>query len=78
MQYFLGLYEYLSTAEVPHELQQAATEVLQDSDGTLFDRERKRFEQLADRAEELIVRHVARETLAEMKTYLARSVRSSG
>ena len=56
------------------ELREAAEDVLEESEGTLFDRERKTFETLADRSEDLIVRHVVREVLAELKPYLARSV----
>lgn len=70
--YFLSLYDFLTTTEVPHELQQAAREVIDASEGTLFDRERKQYQQLADRADELIVRHITRETLGEMKQYLAK------
>ena len=70
--FFLSLYEFVTTAEVPRELEQAAREVLDESEGTLFDREKKQYQQLADRADELIVRHIVRETLAEMKQYLAK------
>lgn len=46
--------------------------MLAASEGALFDGARKEYERLASRADELIVRHVVREVLAEMKAYLAR------
>jgi hypothetical protein len=46
--------------------------VLDASEGTLFDAVRKNFEKQADRSEELVVRHVVREILGELKSYLGR------
>lgn len=48
--------------------------VMDASEGTLFDAVRKDFEKQADRSEELVVRHVVREILGELKAYLGRSV----
>lgn len=50
----------------------AAEEVVDNSDGTVFDREKKTFEDLADRSEDLIVRHCTREVLGELKPYLSK------
>lgn len=71
-QFFLTLYDYLVSNPPPDELKPLAMAVLSESDGTLFDRERKEFEKLADRAEDLIVRHCVREVLHELKAYLAK------
>jgi hypothetical protein len=68
----LTLYDYLSSNASAPDLQPLAQAVLAESEGTLFDRERKAFETLADRSEDLIVRHVVREVLGELKTYLGR------
>ncbi|BGP53378.1 hypothetical protein JCM8202v2_000937 [Rhodotorula sphaerocarpa] len=72
--FFLTLYEYLSTAvatpgRLDDELQGTAEDVLDNSEGTVFDRERAAFENLAERIEELIVRHAAREVINELKAY---------
>ncbi|GAA5982642.1 hypothetical protein JCM5350_002133 [Sporobolomyces pararoseus] len=82
--FYLHLYEYLQTSisqdndklsdtdtdsEYYREL---VEEVLDNSDGTLFDREKKNFQDLADRSEELIVRHCTREVLNELKPYLTK------
>jgi hypothetical protein len=76
-QFFLTLYEYLSTAlstpgRLDDDLQEAAEDVLDNSEGTVFDRERSTFENLAERSEELIVRHAAREVINELKPYFSR------
>lgn len=78
-QFFLTLYEYLSTAvatpgRLDDELQGAAEDVLDNSEGTVFDRERAAFENLAERSEELTVRHAAREVINELKAYFNKSV----
>ncbi|GAA5876838.1 hypothetical protein JCM3774_000787 [Rhodotorula dairenensis] len=75
--FFLTLYEYLSTAastpgRLDDDLQEAAEDVLDNSEGTVFDRERSAFENLAERSEELIVRHAAREVINELKPYFSR------
>ncbi|KAM0792870.1 hypothetical protein ACM66B_002633 [Microbotryomycetes sp. NB124-2] len=70
--FFLGLYDYLTSMGAPDDLQTAAKELLSSSEGTLFDRERVVFEQLADRSEDLIVRHCVREVLGDLKPYLGR------
>ncbi|SGY67893.1 BQ5605_C004g02822 [Microbotryum silenes-dioicae] len=70
--FFLELYENVKTQGVPYALELVAKDVLERSEGTLFDRERRTFEALADRAEDLIVKHVAREVLGELKAYLAK------
>lgn len=71
-QFFLTLYDYLVSNPPPDELKPLAMAVLGESEGTLFDRERKEFEKLADRSEELIVRHCVREVLHDLKPYLAK------
>ena len=55
-----------------NDLQEAAEDVLDNSEGTVFDRERSTFENLAERSEELIVRHAAREVINELKPYFSR------
>ncbi|SCV72603.1 BQ2448_4140 [Microbotryum intermedium] len=70
--FFLELYEHVKTKGTPYSLGLVAKAVLDASEETLFDRERKTFESLADRAEDLIVKHVAREVLGELKAYLAK------
>ncbi|BGP37330.1 hypothetical protein JCM10449v2_001235 [Rhodotorula kratochvilovae] len=75
--FFLTLYEYLSSAnstagKLDHALQDAAEDVLDNSEGTIFDRERKAFEALAERSEELIVRHSVREVVGELKPYFSK------
>ncbi|GAA5979575.1 hypothetical protein JCM10908_002971 [Rhodotorula pacifica] len=75
--FFLTLYEYLSTVlstpgRLDDDLQEAAEDVLDNSEGTVFDRERTTFENLAERSEELIVRHAAREVINELKAYFGR------
>ncbi|KAL7344118.1 RINT-1 family protein [Rhodotorula toruloides] len=72
--FFLTLYDYLSSSvstpgKLDRTLQDAADDVLDNSEGTVFDREHKVFENLADRSEELIVRHCAREVSNELKPY---------
>ncbi|GAA5905863.1 hypothetical protein JCM8208_003360 [Rhodotorula glutinis] len=72
--FFLTLYDYLSTAiatpgKLDDTLQDAAEDVLDNSEGTTFDRERKTFESLAERSEELIVRHSVREVVSDLKPY---------
>ncbi|GEM09225.1 rint-1 family protein [Rhodotorula toruloides] len=72
--FFLTLYDYLSSSvstpgKLDRALQDAADDVLDNSEGTVFDREHKVFENLADRTEELIVRHCAREVSNELKPY---------
>lgn len=78
-QFFLTLYEYLaSSASTPGKLdltlQDAADDVLDNSDGTIFDREKTAFENLAERSEDLIVRHAVREVVGELKAYFAKCV----
>ena len=73
LQFFLVLHQYLQTNAVPQEFRESAQSLIK-KEGTIFDGPRKVFEGLALRADELIVRHVVREVLGEMKTYLARSV----
>lgn len=76
MQLFLALWEYLrspSTA-VTGELRGEAEKFLAVSEGSLFDGVRVEFEGLAERADELVVRHVVREVLGELKSYLGRYV----
>ncbi|GAA5915212.1 hypothetical protein JCM5296_005898, partial [Sporobolomyces johnsonii] len=75
--FFLHLYEYLAAASSSGriddpDLQAAAEDVLDNSDGTLFDREKKVFEDLADRSEDLIVRHCVREVVGELKPYFGK------
>ncbi|KAK4049402.1 hypothetical protein OIV83_004135 [Microbotryomycetes sp. JL201] len=70
--FFLGLYDYLSSIGAPDDLRNQAKELLSVSEGTLFDRERLAFERLADRSEDLIVRHCVREVLSDLKPYLGR------
>ncbi|GAA6035080.1 hypothetical protein JCM8097_002174 [Rhodosporidiobolus ruineniae] len=75
--FFLTLYDYLvSSTSTPgkldHSLQDEAEDVLDNSDGTIFDREKKMFEALAERSEELIVRHCVREVVGELKAYYSR------
>ncbi|GAA5901887.1 uncharacterized protein JCM6883_000427 [Sporobolomyces salmoneus] len=75
--FFLHLYEYLQMALTQGKIDDPdhntfAEEVIDNSDGTLFDREKKTFEDLADRSEELIVRHCTREVLGELKPYLSK------
>ncbi|GAA6047744.1 hypothetical protein JCM3770_001756 [Rhodotorula araucariae] len=75
--FFLTLYEYLLSAtstpgKLDHALQDAAEDVLDNSEGTIFDRERKTFEALAERSEELIVRHSVREVVGELKPYFSK------
>ncbi|BGP19054.1 hypothetical protein JCM10213v2_007137 [Rhodosporidiobolus nylandii] len=75
--FFLTLYDYLnasaSTAgKLDRALQDSAGDVLDNSEGTIFDREKKAFENLADRSEDLIVRHCAREVVGELKPYFGR------
>lgn len=48
--------------------------MLDNSDGTIFDRERKTFESLAERSEELIVRHSVREVVSDLKPYFHKCV----
>ncbi|GAA6009959.1 hypothetical protein JCM11491_000881 [Sporobolomyces phaffii] len=83
--FFLHLYEYLAhcvaaaaddddegpTIDDPDDLA-LADEVVENSDGTVFDRERTTFRELADRSEDLIVRHCTREVVAELKPYFAK------
>ena len=45
---------------------------MDNSEGTVFDRERSTFENLAERSEELIVRNAAREVINELKPYFSR------
>lgn len=71
-QFFLSLYDYLTSNTTPEELAPLAQALLPETEGTLFDRELKEYERLADRAEELIVRHCVREVLGDLKTYLGR------
>ncbi|GAA6059630.1 hypothetical protein JCM10212_004133 [Sporobolomyces blumeae] len=75
--FFLQLYSYLESALADGRIedpdhQALAEEVLDNSDGTLFDREKKSFEDLADRSEDLIVRHCTREVVGELKPYFGR------
>ncbi|GAA5984113.1 hypothetical protein JCM11641_000317 [Rhodosporidiobolus odoratus] len=75
--FFLTLYDYLNSAsstpgKLDRSLQDAAEEVLDNSNGTIFDRERKVLENLAERSEDLIVRHVVREVLGDLKPYFSR------
>ncbi|GAA5951427.1 hypothetical protein JCM21900_004406 [Sporobolomyces salmonicolor] len=75
--FFLHLYEYLAASSSSGriddpDLQAAAEDVLDNSDGTLFDREKKTFEDLADRSEDLIVRHCVREVVSELKPYFGK------
>ncbi|GAA5936810.1 uncharacterized protein JCM15063_000067 [Sporobolomyces koalae] len=75
--FFLNLYEYLQTAIAQGKIDDPdhntlAEEVVDNSDGTLFDRERKTFEDLADRSEDLIVRHCTREVVGELKPYFGK------
>lgn len=72
VQFFLSLYDYLTSNTTPEELVPLAQALLPETEGTLFDRELKEYERLADRAEELIVRHCVREVLGDLKTYLGR------
>ncbi|GAA5963767.1 hypothetical protein JCM3765_006844 [Sporobolomyces pararoseus] len=84
--FFLHLYQYLETListtrnnnddddndDDEGTIRDLVEEVLDNSDGTLFDREKKTFQDLADRSEELIVRHCTREVLNELKPYLTK------
>ncbi|GJN87986.1 hypothetical protein Rhopal_000941-T1 [Rhodotorula paludigena] len=75
--FFLTLYEYLaSSASTPGKLdltlQDAADDVLDNSEGTIFDREKTAFENLAERSEDLIVRHAVREVVGELKAYFVK------
>ncbi|GAA5871149.1 hypothetical protein JCM16303_001706 [Sporobolomyces ruberrimus] len=75
--YFLHLYEYLEVALAQGKIDDPehntlAEEVIDNSDGTLFDREKKTFEDLADRSEDLIVRHCTREVVGELKPYFGK------
>ncbi|GAA5857348.1 hypothetical protein JCM8547_002233 [Rhodosporidiobolus lusitaniae] len=75
--FFLTLYDYLNSAnstpgKLDRALQDAAEDVLDNSEGTIFDRERKYLETQADRSEDLIVRHCAREVVNELKPYFAK------
>lgn len=72
LQFFLSLYDYLTHHTTPEELVPLSQALLPETEGTLFDRELKEYERLADRAEELIVRHCVREVLGDLKTYLGR------
>lgn len=72
-QFFLVLHQYLQTNAVPTEFRESAQSLVK-KEGTLFDGPQRVFEALALRADELIVRHVVREVLGEMKAYLARFV----
>lgn len=74
LQFFLTLYDRVVSASLSDELQPLAEDVLAQSEGTLFDRERQEYERLADRSEDLIVRHVVREVLGDLKSYLGRCV----
>lgn len=75
-QFFLSLYHYLGSNPIPADLQALAAPIMASSEGTLFDGTRKTFTKLADRAEELAVRHVVREVMGELKSYLGRQVLS--
>lgn len=66
------LYQYLESNDVSVELEPLASAVLSASTGTLFDGVRMEYEKQADRGEELVVRHVVREVLAELKSYLGK------
>lgn len=57
---------------MPDDLLPLSQALLSDTEGTLFDRELKEYERLADRAEDLIVRHCVREVLGDLKSYLGR------
>ncbi|GAA6012527.1 hypothetical protein JCM10207_009031 [Rhodosporidiobolus poonsookiae] len=75
--FFLTMYDYLNSAtltpgKLDRSLQDSAEDVLDNSEGTIFDREKKVFENLAERSEDLIVRHCAREVSSELKAYYNR------
>lgn len=72
LKFYLSLYDYLSSTSIPADLRPLAEPVLSASEGTVFDGERTLFAALADRADELLVRHVVRELLGELKAYLGR------
>lgn len=76
IQFFLALWEYLKnpSTSIPVELRPEAEKLLAASGGSLFDGVRVEFEGLAERADELVVRHVVREVLGELKSYLGRYV----
>lgn len=57
---------------MPQDWKVLAQAVVASKGGSVFDNVRSEFQKHADRAEELIVRHVAREILAELKSYLGR------
>jgi hypothetical protein len=83
--FFLNLYEYLESIYHQREnqidlydyehselIQELMEEVLENSDGTLFDREIKNFKDLEDKSLDFIVRHVTREVLNDLKPYLTK------
>lgn len=72
--FFLGLLAYLGEHRVAPELvdaQRAIIDAPVDPD-TVFDRQRLEFTRQADRGEELVTKHVVRETLTDLKPYLGR------
>jgi len=78
-QFFLHLFSYLETAVAQGKIDDPehntlAEDILDNSDGTLFDREKKVYEDLADRSEDLIVRHCTREIVAGLKPYFGKYV----
>ncbi|GAA5884946.1 hypothetical protein JCM6882_007164 [Rhodosporidiobolus microsporus] len=72
--FFLTLFDYLNSAsatpgKLDRALQHNADDVLDNSEGTIFDREKNVLVNLAERSEDLIVRHCAREVAGELKPY---------
>ncbi|GAA5831097.1 hypothetical protein JCM11251_005141 [Rhodosporidiobolus azoricus] len=72
--FFLTLFDYLNSAastpgKLDRSLQSAADDVLDNSEGTIFDRVSKVFESLAERSEDLIVRQCAKEVAGALKPY---------
>lgn len=57
---------------MPQDWKVLAQAVVASKGGSVFDNVRTEYLKQADRAEELIVRHVAREVLADLKSYLGR------
>ncbi|GAA5849815.1 hypothetical protein JCM5353_008618 [Sporobolomyces roseus] len=75
--FFLHLFSYLETAVSQGKIDDPehntlAEDLLDNSDGTLFDREKKVYEDLADRSEDLIVRHCTREIVGGLKPYFGK------
>jgi hypothetical protein len=79
LQFFLTLYDYLNSVtstpgKLDRSLQDVAEDVLDNSEGTIFDREKTALVNLADRSEDLIVRHCVREIVGDLKPFFAKCV----